>query len=146
MVNHRSAQNMVRADPSLGLVVDDPSTSFDETFGGALKRSYQINSLWQGDNLGTTGRTDHGPVSDGTTFIWDTENRTTAKAVYFQGEWQINDTWALTLGARWAEDDKEAEENLFVYAEADVLFLCDAFAADPALCGDGEWRWRDNPC
>jgi outer membrane receptor protein involved in Fe transport len=137
MVNHRSAQNMYRADPSLGAVVDDPLTAEDETFGGAMKASYQINSLWQGDNLGSTGKVDHGPVSDGTTFIWDTENRTSAKAVYFQGEWQINDTWALTLGGRWAEDKKEAEENLFVYAEAAVLGLCDAFGPDPALCGDG---------
>ncbi len=137
MVNHRSAQNMVRMTPGLGAVVDDPNTPIDETFGGALKTSFQINSLWQGDNLGSTGRVDHGPVSDGTTFIWDTENRTSAKAVYFQGEWQINDTFALTLGGRWAEDDKEAEENLFVYAEAAVLGLCDAFGPDPALCGDG---------
>lgn len=144
MVNHRSAQNMVRADPSLGVVTDDPSTAVDETFGGALKTSFQINSLWQGDNLGTTGRVDHGPVSDGTTFIWDTENRTSAKAVYFQGEWQINDTWALTLGARWAEDKKEAEENLLAYAEVfdlggglTLLALCDALVGVPALCGDG---------
>ncbi len=120
MVNHRSAQNMLKADRSLNDVT--PETSF----GGALKSSYQINSLWQGDNLGTTGRVDHGPVSDGTTFIWDTENRTSAKAVYFQGEWQLNDTWALTLGARWAEDKKEAEENLFGYAEAALFVFDDA--------------------
>ena len=144
MVNHRSAQNMVRADPSLNAAVDDPSTSVDETFGGVMKTSYQINSLWQGDNLGTTGRVDHGPVSDGTTFIWDTENRTSAKAVYFQGEWQINDTWALTLGARWAEDKKEAEENLLAYAEVYDLggglllpTLCGILSGDPVACGDG---------
>jgi len=132
MVNHRSAQNMVKADPSLNTV--NPGVN---DFGGVVDTIYQINSLWQGDNLGTTGRVDHGPVSDGTTFIWDTENRTSARAVYIQGEWQINDTWALTLGARWAEDEKEAEENLLAYAEANVLFLCDAFGPDPALCGDG---------
>jgi len=129
MVNERSAQNALNADPSLNQVGPNDSS--------AVVRRLQINSLWQGDNLGTTGRVDHGPVSDGTTFIWDTENRTSAKAVYFQGEWQINDTWALTLGARWAEDKKEAEENLLAYAEANVLFLCDAFSPDPALCGDG---------
>jgi outer membrane receptor protein involved in Fe transport len=136
MVNHRTAQNMVRATPGLGRVVDNPATAADETFGGALKTSFQINSLWHGDTL-ENGRVDHGPVSDGTTFIWDTENRTSAQAFYIQGEWQMTDTWALTLGARWAEDHKEAEENLFVYAEANVLFLCDLFATDPALCGDG---------
>ena len=137
MVNHRSAQDMVRADPSLGRVVNNPDTAVDETFGGVIKTSFQINSLWQGDNLQNTGRVDHGPTSDGTTFIWDTENRTEATAIYFQGEWQINDTWALTLGGRYAEDKKEAEENLFVYAEADVLFLCALFEIDTALCGDG---------
>ncbi|MEM7003847.1 MAG: TonB-dependent receptor, partial [Pseudomonadota bacterium] len=136
MVNERTAARMVAADPSLGIVTDDPTTDIDETFGGALKRSFQINGLWQGDTL-ENGRVDHGPVSDGTTFIWDTENRTSARAVYFQGEWQINDTWALTLGGRWAEDEKEALERLFAYAEANVLFLCDAFGPDPALCGDG---------
>ena len=136
MVNHRTAQNMVRATPGLGAVVDNPATAADETFGGVLKTQFQINSLWHGDTL-ENGRVDHGPVSDGTTFIWDTENRTSARAFYIQGEWQINDTWALTLGARWAEDDKEAEENLLAYAEANVLFLCDAFSPDPALCGDG---------
>ena len=133
MVNHRSAQNMLAADPSLNVATPGSAASF----GGAVTHQFQINSLWQGDNLGTTGKVDHGPVSDGTTFIWDTENRTSAKAAYFQGEWQINDLFALTLGARWAEDKKEAEENLLAYAEANVLFLCGLFGLDTALCGDG---------
>ena len=40
-----------------------------------------------------------------------------AYAVFTQGTWQINDEFALTLGARYAEDEKEASENAGGYAE-----------------------------
>jgi outer membrane receptor protein involved in Fe transport len=113
---------------------DDPNTEFDESYGGVVTASRTILGPWYGDNLGTAGRVDHGPVSDGTTFIWDTENRTSAKAVYIQGEWQIDDTWALTLGARWAEDKKEVEENLYVYTE--VLAFLGMAEDDPSTPED----------
>lgn len=129
MVNERSAQRAVEADRNSFLVTGDAS------FGGALKVANTVLSPWSGDTL-ENGRVDHGPVSDGTTFIWDTENRTSARAVYFQGEWQINDTWALTLGGRWAEDEKEAVERLFGYTEINLLGLCDSLVG-AAACGDG---------
>ncbi|MXX29739.1 MAG: hypothetical protein F4Z45_08615, partial [Gammaproteobacteria bacterium] len=89
--------------------------------------------------MGTTGRVDHGPVSNGTTFIWDTENRTTAQALYLQGEWQMNETFALTLGVRWAEDEKEAEENLFLYREqlgTTPAQICALILGNSVPCGD----------
>jgi outer membrane receptor protein involved in Fe transport len=139
MLNHRTAQNACAADPGLCAISDLAGTPADETFGGVLKQSLTLLSPWLGDNLANTGRVDHGPVSDGTTFIWDTENRTSAKAVYLQGEWQMNDTWALTLGVRWAEDDKEAEENLFVYTEvAAFLQTCATLGVPTAVCGDSD--------
>jgi outer membrane receptor protein involved in Fe transport len=45
------------------------------------------------------------------------ENQTDAVAYFTQGTWQINDTWALTVGARYAEDEKEALELTGGYAE-----------------------------
>ena len=96
MANHRSAQDLALFNLA-GLVAipsfSDPSIS-----------EVQFHDTpWRGDNPANTGSVDEGPLSDGTTFIWDTENRTDAWAVYLQGEWQINDIWALTLGVRYAE-------------------------------------------
>ena len=124
-INHRSAQAAAVATPG----------------SGAQTRIGVVTGPWLGDNLNTTGRVDHGPVSDGTTFIWDTENRTDARAIYLQGEWQINDTWALTLGARWAEDDKEGEENLYLYREGmgpAATCVTNVGVANSAQCGDGD--------
>ena len=116
-VNHRTAQNLGRAGtvPNLAGAIGIPSFSDRH-----ITEVYFADGSWQGDTFATTGRVDHGPVSPGTTFIWDTENRTQASAIYLQGEWQINDTWAITLGARWAEDKKEAEENLYLYQESNT--------------------------
>ncbi len=36
-----------------------------------------------------------------------TENETTSYAVYFQGDYQINDQWSATLGARWTRDERD---------------------------------------
>ena len=56
-----------------------------------------ITGRWQGDPLGSV-------------YNHQNENQTDAIAYFTQGTWQINDTWALTLGARYAEDEKEALE------------------------------------
>ena len=45
------------------------------------------------------------------------DNQTDAIAYFTQGTWQINDEFALTLGARYAEDEKEALELTGGYAE-----------------------------
>ncbi|MEE2785156.1 MAG: TonB-dependent receptor [Pseudomonadota bacterium] len=127
-IHHRSAQ--MNANPTPGAGPGGVQTHFGLALGG-----------WHGDNVHNTGQVDHGPVSDGTTFIWDTENRSSAQAIYAQTEWQINDTWAITLGARWAEDEKEGEENLYLYREGllfgtDLKGVCVAVSGDSVACGD----------
>ncbi|MYF12292.1 MAG: hypothetical protein F4229_15160 [Gammaproteobacteria bacterium] len=136
--NHRTAKNLGRAGviPNLAGLVPIPSFSHP-----SIDEVYFADNPWMGDTFATAGRVDHGPVSDGTTFIWDTENRTKAWAVYLQGEWQMNELFALTLGIRYAEDDKEAEENLYLYQEsATALGTCvnnvTAGGLPAALCGD----------
>ena len=103
----------------------------------SIDEVYFADNPWIGDTFATGGRVDHGPVSDGTTFIWDTENRTKAWAVYLQGEWQMTELFALTLGVRYAEDDKEAEENLFLYNESPTaLATCVTNVAAAGLAAD----------
>ena len=76
-----------------------------------------ISGPWDGENAVLT----NGPnPSPGTTFVWQTENKTDAYAVYFQTEYQINETWAVTLGGSYSEDEKDAEENLVQYNEVDL--------------------------
>ncbi len=134
-VDHRSAQDLGKAGiiPNLAGLIGTPAFTHPN-----VNEVYFADGAWLGDNLENARRVDHGPVSDGTDFIWDTENRTEASAVYAQAEWQINETWALTAGLRWAEDKKEAEENLYLYQESrSGLATCVANTGDAALCGDG---------
>jgi len=63
-----------------------------------------ISGRWHGDPLGSI-------------YNHQNENQTDAIAYFTQGTWQINDTWALTVGARYAEDEKEALEARGGYAE-----------------------------
>ena len=63
-----------------------------------------ISGRWQGDPMGHV-------------YAHDNENQTDAVAYFTQGTWRINDSWALTLGARYAEDEKEALELTGGYAE-----------------------------
>jgi len=63
-----------------------------------------VTGRWQGDPMGHV-------------YAHNNDNQTDAYAVFTQGTWQINDTWALTLGARYAEDEKEALEVRGGYAE-----------------------------
>ena len=113
--NHRTAKEQGKAGilPNLAGAVPIPSFSHP-----SIQEVYFADNPWLGDTAATGGQVDRGPASDGTTFIWDTENRTKAWAVYLQGEWQMNELFALTLGVRYAEDEKEAEENLFLYNES----------------------------
>ena len=64
---------------------------------GSAPLGSTITGRWQGDPLGSV-------------YNHQNENQTDAIAYFTQGTWQINDTWALTLGARYAEDEKEALE------------------------------------
>ncbi len=63
-----------------------------------------VSGRWQGDPMGHVYHHDNLAENE-------------AYAVFTQGTWQINDTWALTLGARYAEDEKSALERRGGYAE-----------------------------
>ena len=109
-----------------------------------------LEGPWTGD---TGGSVSNGPVTPGTTFIWQTENKTDAYAAYFQTEYQINDTWAVTVGASWHEDQKVAQENLFLYTETALTpaglhaynVATGALNADGTPTGNGIIRFRGIP-
>jgi len=63
-----------------------------------------LSGRWQGDALGRV-------------YGHNNSNDTQAVAYFTQGTWTIDDTWALTLGARYAEDEKDALELTGGYAE-----------------------------
>ena len=65
---------------------------------GSAPLGATITGRWQGDALGSV-------------YNHQNENQTDAVAYFTQGRWQINDSWALTVGARYAEDEKEALEK-----------------------------------
>lgn len=79
---------------------------------------------WFGDD-GTNPDLDvqHGISSLGSDLLYHTRTVKDAFAAYTQGVWDINQTFTLTLGLRYAKDELEAEENLFRYIEAAGGFL-----------------------
>jgi outer membrane receptor protein involved in Fe transport len=124
-----------------------PTPDFSDPY---LSATCFIEGPWTGENATLRG----GPSpSVGTTFVWQTENKTDAYAVYFQSEYQINETWALTVGASWHEDQKVAEENLFLYTESQLTsenllafnVATGALNADGTPTGEGVIRFRGIP-
>ena len=64
---------------------------------------------------------------------------TDATAVYTQGTYTFNEEWALTVGVRWAEDEKSAFEDRTGYFEAGFLNgalngSCDAAFGGAGVC------------
>ena len=86
--------------------------------------------VWGGDD-GTNPDLDvqHGINSLGSDLLYHTKTEREAFAAYTQGVWDINDTFTLTFGIRYAEDELDAEENLFRYTELAPGFL-PAFGID----------------
>ena len=80
--------------------------------------------VWGGDD-GTHPDLDvkHGINSVGSDLLYHTQTVREAFAAYTQGVWDINETFTLTLGIRYAEDEVDAEENLFRYTEVAPGFL-----------------------
>jgi len=115
-VTHNTARDGCQID-LLGGGSGDRSANAPGPAGSTINASCLADGPWVGEVIGNDNRTQSGPDTSGTTFIWDTENRTEAYAIYAQTEWQINDTWAITVGGRYAKDEKEGEESLFLYRE-----------------------------
>ena len=91
-----------------------PTPDFSDPY---LTHTCFIEGPWTGENATVKNGPD---PSVGSTFLWQTENKTDAYAVYFQTEYQINETWGITAGASWHEDQKVAQENLFLYTESQL--------------------------
>lgn len=72
---------------------------------------------------------------DGMYYRHANEVQTDAYAFYTQGTWDINDQWALTLGARYAEDEKTALEKRGGYAELYASALAGFLPAMNLLMG-----------
>ncbi len=60
--------------------------------------------IWEGDPMGQV-------------YGIDNTVATKAYAAFTQGTYTFNESWALTLGIRWAQDDKEADEQRAFYFE-----------------------------
>ena len=91
--------------PSLMAILGWPSDELTPHVKvGTAPLGTTITGRWQGDPLGSV-------------YNHQNENQTDAVAYFTQGTWRINDSWALTLGARYAEDEKEALEARGGYAE-----------------------------
>lgn len=137
---HPAIANPAAAVGGISLTGINPAPQFSDP---SIKEAVLLYSLWYGDQGDSV--TD-GPATPGTTFIWDTTNETDAFAVYAQGEWQINETWALTLGVRLAEDDKKATEAVAGYFEIplspDLLYQFNR--ATGALRPDGSPTGREH--
>jgi len=86
--------------------------------------------VWGGDD-GTNPdlNVNHGINSVGSDLLYHTRTERKAFAAYTQGVWDINETFTLTVGIRYAEDEVDAEENLFRYTELAPGFL-PAFGLD----------------
>jgi iron complex outermembrane receptor protein len=88
---------------------------------GAGQPTIAVFGPWVGDGTGEGSRIQHGPRTLGTFIEYQSRTEREAFAVYSQGEWQINDLFAITLGLRWAKDRLDGEENAFIYDET-LLF------------------------
>ena len=115
----------------------DPATRLPQcavNFASRNPAPAQNNNLhigvWGGDN-GTDPDLDvsHGINSMGSDLLYHTRTERDAFAAYTQGVWDINETFTLTFGIRYAWDELDAEENLFRYSELAAGFL-PAFGLD----------------
>ena len=83
----------------------------------------------QGD-IGIPG----GPASVASHTVFQTRTEREAFAFYTQGVIDISNEFALTLGVRWARDNLDGEENVFIRSEdplAGAVFLLDTASALP---------------
>lgn len=94
---------------------------------GAGRNDNLYLSAWHGDD-GTNSDLNviHGPNTIGSDLLYATQTKRDAFAAYTQAVWDIDESFTLTMGIRYAEDEVTAEENLFRYSESDVAGYVDA--------------------
>ena len=90
---------------------------------GSAPMNDVISGLWGGS-------------PEGLVYEYQNEVTTEASAIYTQGTWTINDEFALTIGARYAEDKKDALEKSGGYAELSLDFALPFMPA--ILAGAGQ--------
>lgn len=81
-----------------------------------------VAGIWTGDNAAQAGGCSalpNGPVTCGSFTEYATISNTEAFAFYNQAEIFLSDQFSLTLGLRYAEDERSGEENVFLYSEQD---------------------------
>ena len=98
-------------------------------FLGGASVGFFLGDLWQTSHVeqGSAPMNDvisgrWGGSPEGLVYEYQNTMTTEASAVYTQGTWTINDEFALTLGARYAEDKKDALEKSGGYAELSMDF------------------------
>ncbi len=102
---------------------EDAYLALDAATRNSLINSETITtsvSLWNGDNPDRPGgctRIRSGHTTCGTFVEYETENRTEAFAWYNQAEFFLTDQFSLTVGLRYAEDDRTGEEHVLIYNE-----------------------------
>ena len=115
----------------------DPATRLpqcDVNYASRNPAPAQNNNLhigvWGGDD-GTNLDLDvsHGIHTLGSDLLYHTQTVRDAFAAYTQAVWDLNETFTLTFGVRYASDEVDAEENLFRYTELAPGFL-PAFGLD----------------
>ncbi len=74
-------------------------------------------SAWFGDSGNPGLNVINGPRTTASDLLYATQTKRDAFAAYTQAAWDINETFTLTLGIRYAEDKVAAEENLWRYSE-----------------------------
>ncbi len=102
----------------------------------AANGSVTLFSPWFGDTgTGLRGARHDGESTPGTFFAWDNDIFTRAYAAYMQGEYEFNEKWALTLGVRYAKDEKQAQERLIGIQESIGLTAFALFDAGSIFAG-----------
>ena len=76
-----------------------------------------------GDPVGSNTNVPHGPTTAGTDTEYQTRTEREAFALYSQSVFTISEHFALTLGARWARDQLNGEENAFYQSEGGQALL-----------------------
>jgi len=104
--------------------------------GAAIGTPNQIDvycfGAWSGDD---GDRVPHGPQTIATDLEYQTRTERYAFAAFGQAVYTFNDTWALTLGGRWARDQLDGSEQLFYYNETEFVPLGFDYANCAPTCG-----------
>jgi len=83
---------------------------------------------WDGQDLGNLS---HGPNTPNTELNSYNKTQRKAYAAYTQGVWDINETFTLTAGVRWAQDKTKGEEGYSQFTH--TMGVLDAFGISLGL-------------